>query len=227
MHGGLTRTQIQLVTWFIVAVHVLMVGALLQMKAEPLPVEVGAPAPVFVDLIAPVAPASQPPKQPPRVLPPSKAPIVATRKPSPTVFETPVDVVREPTPDPVPAHAQETPVPAVPSPAVPAVSTAPVAAVAPPPVIIPPSAVQYLVPPALEYPASSRRLGESGRVTVRVYIDEAGLPRQVLVSQSSGFSRLDNASLAAVRQARFKPYMLNGRAAAGWASIPFNFDLEQ
>jgi len=86
--------------------------------------------------------------------------------------------------------------------------------------------VQYLEPPVLEYPRASRRAGESGRVLVRVYIDEAGLPRTVLVGQSSGHARLDAAALDAVRQARFKPYTENARPTAGWALIPLIFDLE-
>lgn len=40
---------------------------------------------------------------------------------------------------------------------------------------------------------------------VQLLIDEAGRPRQVRVAQSSGHVRLDDAALAAVRAARFKP----------------------
>ncbi len=87
--------------------------------------------------------------------------------------------------------------------------------------------MQYLEPPLLEYPRASRRAGESGRVLVRVYIDEAGLPRSVTLSQSSGYARLDEAALAAVRGARFRPYTENGRALAGYALIPLIFDLEK
>lgn len=105
--------------------------------------------------------------------------------------------------------------------------TATVAPASPPaPKNLPAESVQYLVPPAPVYPRLSRRQGETGRVLVRVYIDEAGLPRSVQLSASSGHGRLDDAALQAVQQARFKPYAENGRPMGGWAFIPLTFDLE-
>ena len=86
--------------------------------------------------------------------------------------------------------------------------------------------MQYLVKPPLEYPRASARLRESGTVTVRAFIDENGIPRDVQVAKSSGFARLNEAAVAAVRQARFKPYVENGRPTAGWAFIPLVFDQE-
>ncbi|XVJ71627.1 MAG: energy transducer TonB [Rhizobacter sp.] len=96
-----------------------------------------------------------------------------------------------------------------------------------PPKLIPPSMVRYIEPPTPTYPTASRRLGESGTVVVRVFVDETGLPRTVQVAQSSGFVRLDEAAVTAVQQARFVPYTENGQATAGWARIPFPFELER
>ena len=87
--------------------------------------------------------------------------------------------------------------------------------------------MQYLDPPAPEYPRLSKRNGESGRVMVRVYIDIAGLPHNVQVSSSSGHPRLDDAATVAVQRARFKPYTENGQAVAGWTIVPINFELEK
>ncbi len=87
--------------------------------------------------------------------------------------------------------------------------------------------VRYIEPPTPTYPTASRRLGESGTVVVRVFVDEAGLPRTVQVAQSSGFGRLDEAAVTAVQQTRFVPYTENGQATAGWARIPFPFELER
>ena len=87
--------------------------------------------------------------------------------------------------------------------------------------------MQYLEPPVPEYPRAARRAGETGRVVVRVYIDEAGLPGDVQVNRTSGFARLDDAALAAVQKARFRPYTENGRPTACWALIPLTFDLEK
>ena len=87
--------------------------------------------------------------------------------------------------------------------------------------------MQYLDPIVLEYPRLSKRLGETGRVMIRVFIDEAGLAQSPQVNRSSGHPRLDAAALAAVRKARFKPYTENGRAVSGWAFIPLEFELEK
>ncbi|KNZ33396.1 MAG: hypothetical protein AD742_06885 [Methylibium sp. NZG] len=185
-------------------------------------------APMFVNLIDPPAPVPPPPPAPPPppplappkpVLktPPPPAPLVTTAPtPAPSAFTAPPPEVPPPPPEPAP-------------PAPVAVVAPPPAPPAPPPApkTIPASAVQYLEPPSPEYPRTSRRLGESGRVLLRVYIDEAGLPRQVLLAQSSGFARLDDAAVVAMKRARFKPYTENGQPTAGWAPAPIDFELEK
>jgi periplasmic protein TonB len=179
-------------------------------------------APMFVDLIAPPAPPLPPPPPPasprPVLKPPLPAPLItAVPTPAPAPFVAP----------PPPEVPPPPPEPAPPAPPV-AVVTPPAPPAPPaPPKVIPASAVQYLEPPAVEYPRTSRRLGESGRVLLRVYIDEAGLPRQVLLAQSSGFSRLDDAAITAMKRARFKPYTENGQPTAGWAPAPIDFELEK
>jgi len=77
------------------------------------------------------------------------------------------------------------------------------------------SAVQYASTVEPEYPRLSRRNAEAGRVMVRVFIDEAGSPRQVQVGKSSGFERLDASALAAVLRFRFKPPTENGQPVSG------------
>lgn len=104
-------------------------------------------------------------------------------------------------------------------------TTAAPTAAAPASLALPPSAVQYLVRPAVAYPPASRRLNETGLVVVAVLVGADGLPQQVRLAQSSGFERLDHAALDGVRRARFRPWMLNGRATAGWARIPIPFEL--
>ncbi|MEP6504599.1 MAG: energy transducer TonB, partial [Betaproteobacteria bacterium] len=117
-------------------------------------------------------------------------------------------------PAPVPQAPEAPPAPPAPA-AAPAVRT------------IPTSSVQYLVPPSPVYSRMSARMKESGKVVVRVFIDEQGLPRDVQVSQSAGFARLDEAAVAAVRKTRFKPCIENGVAVSGWAFIPIEFELEK
>ena len=191
-------------------------------------------APVFVSWIVPSAAPEQPvlPLPPP---PPIRPPIKTQPPPLPLLSAAP-----SPAPAPFsvapPLELPESPAPI----ALPVVTAAPVAvaagvpASAPPPALpapapktIPASAVQYLEPPLPEYPRLSRRARESGRVLVRVYLDEAGLPRTVQLSQSSGHARLDDAAVAAVQKARFKPYTEDGRPTPGWAFIPLDFDLEK
>jgi len=70
-------------------------------------------------------------------------------------------------------------------------------------------------------------MNETGKVVVRVFVDEQGLPREVQLSQSSGFARLDDSAVAAVRKSRFKPYVENGTAVSGWAFIPIEFGLDK
>ena len=135
-------------------------------------------------------------------------------------------------PSPAPSNfvvAAPPPEPVVEMPPAPPVVEAPPAPPAPPPPpkVIPASAVQYLEPPVVDYPRLSRRNRETGRVMVRVYIDTAGLPRNAHVSASSGYARLDDAAVAAVQKARFKPYTENGQPTAGWAFIPLDFELEK
>jgi protein TonB len=214
---GLSTAQRRTVVAAILAVHVAAVYGLLQVReVREAAREV---APMFVDLIAPPAPPAPPVPPPPvpqpiQKKPPPPAPLIAAApSPAPAAF-----VVPAPPPEPV---VETSPVPvAVQAPPAPP-------APPPPPKIIPASAVQYLEPPAPEYPRLSRRNAEHGKVMVRVYIDVAGMPRNVQVSSSSGFARLDDAALSAVQKARFKPYTENGQPTAGWTYVPINFELEK
>ena len=221
--------QRRLVTATILALHGVAGWAVLQVPAVRDAMTEAAP--LFVSWIAPPVPPERPiappPPPPPQARPTPKAPpplpiisAAPTPAPAPFVVAAVVEVPEIPVPTAPPV------VEAVPAPApTPAPPTPP--APAPAPKTIPASAVQYLEPPLLEYPRLSRRARESGRVMVRVYIDEAGLPRTVQLSQSSGHARLDDAAVAAVQKARFKPYTEDGRPTPGWAFIPLDFDLEK
>jgi periplasmic protein TonB len=172
-----------------------------------------AAAPMMFSMVQPDAPPKPVPPPPtakpiPKVVTPT--PLIAVESPAAAAF-----VVAIPPPDTPPAETSE------------AISPSTVAAPpAPAPKIIPASAIDYLVRPPLEYPRASSKLREAGRVIVRVYVDEGGIPRVTQVKRSSGFVRLDEAALDAVQKARFKPYVEHGVAVAGWALIPLDFDLE-
>jgi TonB family C-terminal domain len=53
------------------------------------------------------------------------------------------------------------------------------------------------------YPPASRRAGEQGTVRLKVLVDTSGRASNVAVTQSSGFPRLDQAAMDAVRKWRF------------------------
>lgn len=98
---------------------------------------------------------------------------------------------------------------------------------APPPAAhktVPTTAVSDLEPPEPSYPAASRRLGESGRVMLRVQIGVDGRALDVRVSRSSGYERLGDAALVAVRAARFRPYTEGGTALVVWTTVVFELD---
>ena len=76
------------------------------------------------------------------------------------------------------------------------------------------------------YPATSRRLGEEGSVLLRVFVDEAGRPQQVLVDRSSGFPRLDEAALRAVKRWRFRPAVSGSGPVGTWSRVTITFRLQ-
>jgi protein TonB len=184
-----------------------------------------------VEVLVPVQMLSEfiePPK--PRVTPPPPAP--------PKVVAAPV-VVRKtetlpPPPMPLaiadPSPATNAPLGVVAAPKVLAPLTAPVTAtpapVAAPKVELPSSDADYLQNPKPAYPGMSKRLGEQGKVVVRVLIGVDGVVQKAEIRQSSGFERLDQAALMTAQRWRYVPGKRGGVAEAMWFNVPINFVLE-
>jgi periplasmic protein TonB len=84
----------------------------------------------------------------------------------------------------------------------------------------------YLDNPAPDYPSISRRLGEQGRVLLRVLVAVDGTANSVVVQTSSGSSRLDQATLAAVKKWRFVPARHGGQAVVASVIVPVSFSIE-
>lgn len=157
----------------------------------------------------------------------------ASHRPTPMLAVPPPDALLSPEPEletrvvaPDPAAARTL----VAGPLVALTSPVSVASSAPAPAAMPAprrqlaaSAVRYLVPPPAEVPRASHRAGESGTVWLRVVVDTNGRPAQVLVHRSSGFARLDEQALWAMRQARFKPYSEDGRAVEVEVIAPIEY----
>jgi len=91
---------------------------------------------------------------------------------------------------------------------------------------MPSSDAAYLNNPKPTYPAISKRLGEQGKVILRVLIGTDGLPQKVEVNKSSGFDRLDRQAQDAVMRWRFVPGKRNGVPETMWNLVPVNFVLE-
>jgi len=198
----------------------------------PSPVEA---ATVFVNFVAPPPPLE---KKPLRLEPPKPVKLEKPRRvempppPRQLVVEAPVVMPEEPVAPPPPVIAApvvvsqpEPPAPPPPAPPPPA----------PPPPAPKPAGPVMLVselsvacphrsPPS--YPSLSRRLGESGKVVLRVELAEDGSVDEARVTTSSGFRRLDEAALAAVRLWRCDPPRRGGEPVRAVALQPFNFNLE-
>ena len=97
---------------------------------------------------------------------------------------------------------------------------------APLPVIAPRFDAAYLDNPSPVYPALSRRLGERGRVLLRVYVNADGTAREVQVRTPSGSARLDQAAKQAVERWRFVPARQGEDAVGAWVLVPISFQLE-
>lgn len=89
-----------------------------------------------------------------------------------------------------------------------------------------PQEARYTHPPYPIYPATSKRLGEKGTVTLKIRTGPAGEVVEMIVLRGSGFQRLDNAALDAVRMARVltRNYPESGPNEWYQATIDFRLD---
>lgn len=95
-----------------------------------------------------------------------------------------------------------------------------------PEAVIPPrSDAAHLNNPAPTYPSMSRRLGEQGRVVLDVYILANGQVGELRVKQSSGFKRLDDAAMQAVKKWQYVPARRGNEAIPFWYIQALSFSL--
>ena len=84
----------------------------------------------------------------------------------------------------------------------------------------------YLKNPAPNYPNMSRRLREIGTVQLRVRVNAVGEPMEVLMAKSSGYGRLDESALAAVKKWKFQPATRGDTAIEACVLVPVEFSLK-
>lgn len=158
---------------------------------------------ILPDLPKPKPP--EPPK-PKKLQPPPQLPLLTSTTPNDAA---PAFVV----PPQPPAPSKAPPIDAAPAPAPVAITAARFDA-------------DYLHNPKPVYPHASRRLGEQGKVLLRVFVSAAGLAEKVEIKLSSGFARLDQAAEDAVARWRFVPAKRGEQAVAAWVQVPITFQLE-
>lgn len=171
--------------------------------------------------LPPTPPRPAPPPSPSRPPPPSPAPMPPARRlASVSLPVAPAPIVDTPRLVPLTVATQ----PLTSGPASAGSSAAPTAPTAP--VVVPPDpAVFSAVNAAPAYPVEARRKREQGTVTLSVEVDATGAVTSVRVGLSSGYRRLDEAALAAVRFWRFAPATRNGAAVAGRGIVVIPFVL--
>ncbi|MEM7222563.1 MAG: energy transducer TonB [Pseudomonadota bacterium] len=77
------------------------------------------------------------------------------------------------------------------------------------------------------YPYLARRLGQEGRVVLRVEVTAAGAAATIKIYRSSGFHLLDEAAMKAVGSWQFTPAYRQGSPVAGSVDVPVAFRLTE
>ncbi len=167
-------------------------------------------------------------------------PLVVDLLPAPEVAKPP-EAKPLPMAKPVPVKTVQAPIPKAPTPVVEATqSTVPtpaaiVAAPAEPKPVAPPAEpvsqarfdADYLRNPAPPYPPLARRMGEEGKVVLRVSVNPLGTADSVEIRTSSGSQRLDESAQKTVRNWKFIPAKRGDVAVQSWVLVPIIFKLEQ
>lgn len=206
-YGARSRPNIPVIAAILV-LHVLLIGALIELRTHVQRVQETKLTVVNLSPPPPPPSADTPPRRP------SRPEIVAP----PPIVQTPVQPVQtvQTTPDPVPTPQRTVLVTPTPSPTV----------VSP----TPPSLIQggdlsaqMIAGKPPRYPIESRRKREQGTVVLTLTLGVDGAVDSIAVSQSSGFARLDEAARDAVRKWRWSPVIRDGQPmrVRGVVEIPF------
>ncbi|WP_368620373.1 energy transducer TonB [Paraburkholderia sp. BR13444] len=226
------NSRVLTTTAVVAAVHVALLAVIMTLRHEP--VQVALESHVMTAELLPPAPVAAPAAlqsiapPPPQPTPPVHTKPKVQPKPAPTPKPTP-------TPTPLPEAAAPSPTPVAapdPTPPAPATPATPPAAAAP---AIGKQTMDISAPKNVshldcniahpDYPALSRRRGEAGTAYVHFVVGLTGKLESIELKKSSGFSRLDDEAVAAVRASACKPYLENGEPVRAAYTQPFNFNL--
>lgn len=196
-------------SWTLVAIVALHVGFFWLLSSGGIAViYTPPPSGQLVAVDPPVPPPDPTPTIQERDFTPTRSVITLPREPTPFEVEPEENVIRseEPVAPPQPAF-RETPArePAITQPAI-------------------DSRFGLSEPP---YPASERRDGHAGTVTLAIEVLENGRIGQVRVESSSGYEKLDDAAVRQAKRWRLKPGMRDGVPVVMWKRIPVHFRLTE
>jgi protein TonB len=195
---------------FVLALHAAAFWGLLQMKLISLP----TPMAMLSFSVLPTAEVIKPDAE---IVPPKPRPL--EKRPNPLPQPTMLAATA-----PAPSENAVAPAPTIAD--APAQSTPTSATVSAPAQTQPRFDADYLDNPKPPYPALSHRVGEQGRVLLRVRVDAAGKALDVQLHTSSGYARLDNSALETVRRWKFVPARLGSDPVAATVLVPIAFSLK-
>jgi protein TonB len=212
-------------TVIVVALHLILIALVLTKRDVASPVALESRT-ITVELLQP-EPVAAPtatqltPARPPKPVPPvtREKPMLRVKpkpKPKPAPTPTPLPI------PPAPSQQQiETPAPpSLPASSVPMPGKSTMTLDAP-------KNVSHLDCRIIEpdYPLLSKRRDETGTVYVSFVVGLTGQIQNIELKKSSGYGRLDDAALEAMRESSCKPYLENGEPVRAAYTQPFNFSL--
>lgn len=239
MHIAATRIEKKTISYRMLAlvtlIHMVAVAGVLNAKPETVVLN-KLETPMMVSLVSQVADVpKEMPKPPVEQVQPVKKPVVQKQKVVEKKLVVNEDAARKIEPvEPVVVEKNEAAVVAESKPAEPqqsakATETTDKPAnekVAAEPVIEPPSfGAAYLNNPAPAYPMQARRMGEQGKVLLKVLVSQDGKAETVRVDTSSGHQKLDQAAIDAVKKWSFVPAKRSNQPISAYVLVPVNFTL--
>ncbi len=196
----------------VVLLHVLALWLLVRMNVLSLPHPLQVLTVSLIQPVEEIKPQAKPEPQP-EIIPPRPKPV--RQRPVP-VQPAPVLAAPETTAVATPAVVPEpTPAPVEPAPPAPVEITQPRFDAA------------YLDNPKPPYPPLSRRMGEQGRVVLRVQVRADGSAASVEIATSSGSPRLDESARITVLRWKFVPARRGAEAVPATVRVPVVFTLKE